>query len=206
MNNSEEIKKNVPQALPEKKKEPAIANVPTSEPQKSDIAGLINDINALKQHMGRIQSENERLKELVSINFSSKENKFEETPEEENRIKSLIRERDRYKALAIERIKDNILREIKNEYPDVKITSVDELPKGFHALISAKVEPALAYRVVMEREKMKNGKVPSSMGAINSHSEKDKEFYSSAEVDKLTKKQLSDPKIMNTVMKSMLKW
>ena len=44
------------------------------------------------------------------------------------------------------------------------------------------------------------------MGEINSNSEKEKEFYSSQEVDKLTKKQLSNPKIMNAVMKSMLKW
>ena len=36
--------------------------------------------------------------------------------------------------------------------------------------------------------------------------EKEKDFYTSAEVDKLTKKQLSNPKVMETVLKSMLKW
>lgn len=206
MNNSEGIKKNVSQVMPENKNEMPAMNTANVENKRSDIVGLMNEFYALKQQVGRMQNENEKLKELVSMNFSAKENGFEETAAEENKIKNLIMERDRYKALAIERIKDNILREIKNEYPDAKINSVDELPKGFHALIRAKVEPALAYRVVMEREKTKNEKIPSSMGSINAQSEKDKEFYSSAEVDKLTKKQLSDPKIMNTVMKSMLKW
>ena len=206
MNNSEEIKKNVSQVIPEKKNEMATMNTANVENGKNDIVGLMNEFYALKQQVVRMQNENEKLKELVSMKFSAKENGFEETTDDENRIKNLIMERDRYKALAIERIKDNILREIKSEYPDIKVNSVDELPKGFHSLIRAKGEPALAYRVIMEREKAKNDKVPASMGSINAQSEKDKEFYSSAEVDKLTKKQLSDPKVMNTVMKSMLKW
>ncbi len=196
--------KTVPQVLPDKR----ISASPVNPANESavDVKKLYNDYLVLKNQLDTLRAENERLLKLVSENFSGKEHQFENTDEKDAFIKNIIRERDRYKAIAVAKVKENILNEIKKEFSDVTVASVDELPKGFHKLIAAKIEPALAYRVIMETEKLKKDKAPSSMGELNTHSEKEKEFYSSAEVDKLTKKQLSNPKIMNAVMKSMLKW
>jgi len=193
----------VPQVLPEKK---VINEAENKVDEKEVVKRLYNDYITLKKQLEVLKGENERLMKLVSENFFGKENSFENSDSRDEMIKKIIRERDRYKTLAIAKIKENILDEIKKEYSDVKILSVDELPKEFHKLVGAGISPVLSYKVILESEEMKKDKAPSSMGEMNTNSEKEKEFYSSSEVDKLTKKQLSNPKIMNAVMKSMLKW
>ncbi len=209
MNKKKEIlenKNNVPQVLPENKLVNSSADENVENKKAEVVKRLYNDYLTLKNRVEELQTENERLIKLVSENFSGKEHSFENTYSRDEMIKNIISERDKYKALAVQKIKENILDEIKKEYNDVKILSVDELPKEFHKLVGAGVSPVVSYKVILESEAAKKDKEPASMGAINTNSEKEKEFYSSAEVDKLTKKQLSNPKIMNAVMKSMLKW
>ncbi len=209
MNKKNEAIKNqnvIPQVLPEKKASASSAKVPVGNEKIEVVKRLYNDYITLKNQLQALKAENDRLLRLVSENFSGKEHSFENTSARDEMIKNIISERDKYKALAVQKIKENILDEIKKEFSDVKILSVDELPKEFHKLVGAGVSPVVSYKVILESEKTKKDKAPASMGEINTNSEKEKEFYSSAEVDKLTKKQLSNPKIMNAVMKSMLKW
>ncbi len=196
----------VPQVLPENRKIGENGEKSIEAERNEAVKRLYNDYVLLKKQLDALKGENERLLKLVSEKFSGKENSFENTASKDEMIKNIISERDRYKALAVQKIKENILDEIKKEYSDAKLISIDELPKEFHKLIGAGISPALSYKVILENEKVKNDKKPASMGEINAVSENEKEFYSSAEVDKLTKKQLSNPKIMNAVMKSMLKW
>ena len=207
--NAVENKNKIPQVLPEKieKKISAPSENEISDNKKDEVVKrLYNDYITLKQKLEELETENDRLLKLVSENFSKKEHSFENSFKRDELINNIINERDKYKALAVQKIKENILDEIKKEFSDVKILSIDELPKEFHKLVGAGISPLVSYKVILENETRKKDNKPASMGEINSNSEKEKEFYSSQEVDKLTKKQLSNPKIMNAVMKSMLKW
>lgn len=88
---------------------------------------------------------------------------------------------------------------------DSKVKSLDELGSDFIDLISKGVEVETAYHAVKAKEAAHTKPVPKDLGPIGKDS-KEKEFYTEAEVDKLTKADLSDPKIMKRVQESMTKW
>lgn len=166
---------------------------------------LYRQLEALKQYASELAEENKRLNELLKTDFNGEVLDYENPSFTKKDIAELVKERDSYKKLALAKIKDMILGKIKEEYPDTKCTSIDELPTEFHRLVCARISPATAYKIILER-KERGATKPASMGSINSESEESKEFYTSAEADKLTQKQLSNPKVMNAVLKSMLKW
>lgn len=203
--NSITNKPTVPQVLPknEERKTTQITenekNLNLENNEREKIYFLINE---LIKNINELKSENSKISKMLN---ESNSDINEDTSEE---IKRISIERDKFKALAVEKLKDNILNDIKKEFPNITIKSIDELPEDFHRLVFAKVSPAVAYRVVCESKtaKDKSANKPALMGEINQNSESEKDYYSPAEVDKLTKKQLSNPKIMDTVMKSMLKW
>lgn len=169
-----------------------------AEKRKSLDEALIKEIYALKRSVENLKANNSMLRELMTVNFE----KEDKTPSDAL-MKKLMNENEMYKKLAVQRIKDIVYNKVKEEYPDVTYNSFEEFPEEFHRLVCARVSPGTAYRVISEKRK---GNKPDDMGSVNQNSEKAKEFYSSKEVDKLTKKQLSNPKVMETVLKSMLKW
>lgn len=191
----------IPQVLPDKNN--VKSNVSSEIPP--ELKELLIEVKKLKEYAQRLADENKRLTELANINLNKKSEKYENPEFSEEDIQTIISERDGFKKLALAKIKDMIFEKVKQEYPEVEYTSIDEFPEEFHRLVCAKIPPEIAYKVILET-KEKGEKVPASMGKINSESEGEKEFYTSLEADKLTKKQLSNPKVMEAVMKSMLKW
>ena len=169
-----------------------------SENKKELLEVLINEINELKKSLLQLKQNNEMLNELVCVNFEK-----EETQPSEALLEKLKKENEMYKKLAVRRIKDMIFNKVKEEYPDITYNAFEEFPEEFHRLVCAHVSPATAYRVITDK---KIDKKPENMGKVNSDGDREKDFYTSQEVDKLTKKQLSNPKVMETVLKSMLKW
>lgn len=163
---------------------------------------LVREVQSLRNSMKKLKANNEMLSQLVSVNLS--ENGTKEITPNQAYLKKLMYENEAYKKLAVQRIKDMVLNKVKEEYPDVTYNSFEEFPEEFHRLVCAKVSPAVAYRVTLDTKNKKSE--PATIGKINANSEQERDFYTSKEVDKLTKKQLSNPKIMNTVLKSMLKW
>lgn len=161
---------------------------------------LIREVYALRESVERLKENNDMLSQLVSVNLSGTS---EEKLHKDAFTEKLIRENEAYKKLAVQRIKDIIFNKVKEEYPDIEFNSFEEFPEDFHRLVCAKVSPGTAYRVTVGKT---DSKKPKSMGKVNENSESQRDFYTSKEVDKLTKKQLSNPKIMETVMKSMLRW
>ena len=115
-----------------------------------------------------------------------------------------------YKSLAIEKLKADDLAKLKSAYPnDQKVQSlksVDELGDDFFALMGALKDPTLAYDVLMVKRQRETKPVPKDIGAVNSSSAKEKDFYTKEEVDKLPPEAYDNPKIMEAIRKSMLKW
>lgn len=168
------------------------------EKRKNLTDALVREIYYLKESVEKLKANNNMLHELISVNMEN----TGKTPKEAL-ISKLMQENEVYKKLAVQRIKDIIYNKVKEEYPDVTYNSFEEFPEDFHRLVCARVSPGTAYKVVSSKLKEKK---PEDMGKVNGNSDKERDFYSSKEVDKLTKKQLSNPKVMETVLKSMLKW
>lgn len=134
-----------------------------------------------------------------------------EAIEAENaKYNQLQSEVETYKSLAIEKLKSDDLAKLKSTYPDdakvQSLKSIDELGGDFFALMSALRDPTLAYDALTVKQQRETKPVPKDIGAVNSSSSKEKDFYTPAEVDRLTDKDFDNPKIMETVRKSMLKW
>jgi len=179
-------------------KQTPVVKAPEVSEKKQLEEALIREIGELKKSVSQLKENNSILNQLVSVGIE----KEDRTPDNAL-MEKLIKENEMYKKLAVRRIKDMIFNKVKEEYPDVTYNAFEEFPEEFHRLVCARVSPATAYRVVTEK---KTDKKPENMGKVNSNGEKEKDFYTSSEVDKLTKKQLSNPKVMETVLKSMLKW
>ena len=115
-----------------------------------------------------------------------------------------------YKSLAIEKLKADDLAKLKSAYPnDQKVQSlksIDDLGDDFFALMSALRDPTLAYDALMVKRQRETKPVPKDIGAVNSSSAKEKDFYTKEEVDKLPPEAYDNPKIMEAIRKSMLKW
>lgn len=165
---------------------------------KSVGEALAEELYALKRSVESLKANNNMLKELISVNFEQRD-----INPSDALLKKLMKENEDYKRLAVQRIKDIVYNKVKEEYPDVSYNCFEEFPEEFHRLVCARVSPATAYKVVSSK---KSGGKLENMGKVASDGEGEKEFYSSKEVDKLSKKQLSNPKVMENVLKSMLKW
>ena len=168
-----------------------------AEKRRSELTKmLIGEMQSLRDSVEKIKKDNEMLAQLFQAPQNSNSSN--------EQLKKLMQEKEAYKKLAVERIKDMIFSKVKESFPDVTYSSLEDFPEEFHRLVCAKVSPEIAYKVTLDSKNEKS--VPASIGKINANSEQERDFYTSSEVDKLTKKQLSNPKIMNTVLKSMLKW
>ena len=134
-----------------------------------------------------------------------------EAIEAENaKYNQLQSEVETYKSLAIEKLKSDDLAKLKSAYPEdkevQKLKSIDELGDEFFLLLSATKDPELAYDALQAKNARHTKPVPPDIGAVNSSSGKEKDFYTPDEVDKLTDKDYDNPKIMEIVRKSMLRW
>jgi hypothetical protein len=111
-----------------------------------------------------------------------------------------------YKNIAIEKMMADDLTKIKEAYPDVKVKHLKELGNEFFSALNATKDAVLAYDVIQTKKARETKPIPRDIGAVNSSSSKEKDFYTSAEVDKLTSKDYDNPRIMERVRQSMLKW
>ncbi len=109
-----------------------------------------------------------------------------------------------YKNRELERIMADDLQKIQKLDPTVK--SLDELGDEYFNLIKAGVEAEIAFGVVQQKKQRETKIPPAEVGKVNSNSKPEKDYYSPEEVDKLTEKELENPKIWEVVRKSMTKW
>ncbi len=96
---------------------------------------------------------------------------------------------------------------IKKEYPDFQI-SADNLPEDFiRIMATGAVDAITAAEIIMARRRKAAVTAPAPLGAVNETSDREKEFYSPDEVDRLTKEDFKkDPKLLKRIQRSMTKW
>lgn len=109
-----------------------------------------------------------------------------------------------YRNKEVERMMQDDLKRIQGLDPTIK--SLNELGNDYFNLIQAGVDAEIAFNAVQAKKQKETKTPPSEIGKINSNSKADKDYYSPSEVDKLTEKELNDPKIWERVRKSMTKW
>lgn len=110
-----------------------------------------------------------------------------------------------YRNIAIQKLMADDLRTLQTVYPEVK--NLEGLGNEFFSLLGATKDPLLAYEAVQAKKAKTSKPVPQEIGAVNSSSSKEKDFYTSSEVDKLTSADYDkNPKLMDIVRNSMLKW
>ena len=112
-----------------------------------------------------------------------------------------------YKSLAIQKLMADDLAAIQSVHPEVK--DLKELGEEFFSTLKALGEgrdPVLAYEIIKAKKEATTKKAPPEIGGVNQSSQKEKDFYTPAEVDKLTDKDYDNPKIMEAVRRSMSKW
>ena len=125
---------------------------------------------------------------------------------ENQQITQLQGENEYFRNIAIEKLKADDLSKIKEAYPEIKAKHLDELGDDFFKALNATNDPVLAYDVINAKKQRETKPTPPEIGGVNNSSSKEKDFYTSQEVDNLTEKDYSNPKIMEIVRKSMLKW
>lgn len=113
-------------------------------------------------------------------------------------------ELDYYRNREIERIMQDDLKRIQGIDPTVK--SLEELGNDYFKLIESGLDAEIAFNAVQAKRQRETKIAPTEIGKVNAQSKTEKDFYSPSEVDKLTEKELNDPKVWERVRKSMTKW
>ena len=108
----------------------------------------------------------------------------------------------------IDRTFDDDLRAVKAAYPEVKAKSIYDLGSKFYSIMKlGDLSAVEAYEVVQKLEAKNKVQPPPSIGSVREGaSASGKNFYSSDDVDRLSERELDDPKILERVFKSMTKW
>ena len=103
---------------------------------------------------------------------------------------------------------DRQLAKIREVYPDIKAKNVFELGDTYMAIMaSGAVDPVTAFEASSISGQRRYGAKPKSIGSVKSQGgENEKTFYSPTDVDRLSKTDLTNPKIWKRVRKSMTKW
>ena len=100
----------------------------------------------------------------------------------------------------VERLMAEGLRDIQEIDPDVK--SLEELGDSFANFITAGLSTKEAYYAVKAQEAREKTYAPSGIGKI-ADTKTERDYFTSEELDKLTSKELDDPKIWEKAMRSM---
>lgn len=96
------------------------------------------------------------------------------------------------------------LRALQQHDPAANLTAISELGEDYARLRRAGVSAVAAYEAVKYRRT--KDAIPPDIGILGSDRAQEKEFYTPDEVDRLSSRELDDPKIMERVMRSMTKW
>lgn len=128
----------------------------------------------------------------------------ENTEKQQNEVSQREAELEFYRNKEIERLMADDLARIQKLDPTVK--KLDDLGQDFFDLKAAGIDAEIAFGVIQQKKQRETKIPPAEIGKVNSSSKDEKDYYSPEEVDKLTEKELENPKIWEVVRKSMTKW
>lgn len=118
----------------------------------------------------------------------------------------LLEERQRaalYRKLAHLYVMEHDLQRIRRAFPKEKIDSLEQLGEGFFALRRGGIDPVVACAALMQG---RGEGAPPEMGLLSGRQQEQQEYYTPAEVDRLTEQELKDPSVMAAVRWSMTRW
>lgn len=103
---------------------------------------------------------------------------------------------------------------IKKYDPELKAENISELGETFLNLMSLKMDKGevkdddviLAYEMSKLEKNFGKKPTPPSPGAVNNTEQPEKEYYTEAEADRLTREDLRNPTIYERYRRSMAKW
>lgn len=96
---------------------------------------------------------------------------------------------------------------LKSAYPDLKAESIEDLGEDFAKLRGMGWDAKQAYAAIQAKEKANMKTPPPSTGSVKTPTTTDKEFYTSEEVDRITREDLrKDPTLLDKIKRSMTRW
>ena len=212
--------------------QPVEQKVQTREQNRQQAAMRRSRENALQQQLEMARASESKLMEALKgygysgnaeevaaqIHAAQQGISYEEYQAQQEQQQALMREMmqsdpeflamkqkaDLYEQEAFNRVFKDDLAAIKKAFPDVKAKSVEDLGDMFTALRANGVDAVTAYAAINKGQEATKKPTPPVMGAVN-QTPAEKEFYTSEELDRLTKKDLDDPSIYARAMKSLSK-
>lgn len=124
--------------------------------------------------------------------------------QETSEVQKLRNEAEFYRQREYERVLAEDLKTVQALDPTIK--DLKELGNDFFKLKAQGVDTEIAFNAVNAKRKANEVTPPPKAGKVNAKTQGEKEFYTPEEVDRLTEKDLDDPKVYQRVMKSMTKW
>lgn len=155
-----------------------------------------NDLT-LKQQAQAFEMSKEK---YTALTAQLRENILQNDPE----IIALKAREESLNQMANEAIYAKDLADIKAMYPDEKAASIDDLGDNFGKMRCLGVDVITAYEAVRNSKMQRGAKMPPSTGDISSASIANKDFFTSDEVDAMSKKEVE--KHYETIRKSIAKW
>ncbi len=122
------------------------------------------------------------------------------------KYKHLLEQGLRYRRLAYAQVLAQDLQEIQRAFPERNVLSLEELGEAFFALREVGIEAVTACAAVWQTMQGHMQSPVPQMGAMHHTEQGMKEYYTPGEVDRLTQRQLMDPRVMAAVEHSMTKW
>lgn len=114
------------------------------------------------------------------------------------------KEKEYYKNLAVQKLKADLLSELKILYPECTAESVDEFGLEFAKLLQNGISPALAYAAAKSVAEAGNKPLPPEIGAVNNTAAPDREYFTRDEVANMTKEEVH--RNWKKIQKSRGKW
>ena len=190
----------------EKKAEPA------AQPKERDL-NRDAAFARMRRETDEAKREADRIRKQVQANQQSSQPLDTQNQERNTawgeRIQRLEKENRMMREREYERIYSRDLSRIKEAYPSLAAKDVSDLGSEFFKLRAVGVDPVVAYDALKAkeaREQKPTPEQPSTTGSAKSGGAAQKDYYSPEDVDRLTAKDLSNEKLLETVIKSMKKW
>lgn len=103
------------------------------------------------------------------------------------KMQTMEQELDYYRSMAVDKLKADLLKEVKKTYPDCTAKSVDEFGDEFAGLVEHGVSPAVAYAACKSVQEAKTKPTPPEIGAVNNRETPESEYYTLEELKGMSK-------------------
>ena len=164
-------------------------------PQGASINGT--PAETPEERLLRLEAENARMKELV-IKLTSLAQRGEN---DRKSLEGMEKSLNFYRRMKAREKMEEDLSRIKRLDPSIR--SIDELGSDYLALIRNGIDGAAAFLALRGQRDLDIPKAPPIIGGINDRTAESREYFTGSELDRLTDKDLDDPRVLEKAIKSL---